>query len=585
MSLINRSTFSEASMRNYVWMIVLTYATVSSLWIFFSDRFVGMLSMSTEKMVAWSTFKGLLFVLITASMLYGLISRLTTQLFRASASWKTSERKFRTLFEEVTDGIAVVDLANRRFNLANQSFCKMLGYSEEQLRQLTVADIHPQEALPQVMESFAKQAQGLVTLVTDTPVKRADGSVFFADINATGIELENERYVIGVFRDITRHKQVESDLKAAKEAAETANRAKDQFIAVLSHELRTPLTPALATVAALLHQEDTTNSTRSDLEMVRRNLELEAKLIEDLLDVTRIARGKINLEMEPVDIHDPLRAALEICRADMLAKNQAITTSFQCKESHVLGDAPRLQQIFWNLLGNAVKFTPVGGSISIRSANSGNKIRIEIADTGVGIPAEYLPRLFRPFEQGEQTKNRRFGGLGLGLSLAKNLVELHGGRLTVASDGKDKGAVFTVELNVTRPISNTTDGPSSLAPSAQPTRILLVDDHADTLNILDRLLKRCQFDVATADSVQGALKLAAGQKFDLLISDLGLPDGSGEEIMEEVKRLYGLRGIALSGFGAEEDIQASRNAGFEEHFVKPVDFPALQSTVKRMCAK
>lgn len=573
-------------MRKKVWIIVLTYATVAGLWIFFSDRFLGTFVVSPETLVEWSIAKGLLFVVVTAAMLYVLISRLTAQLYRALDAWKTSERKFRTLFEEVTDGIAVVDLETRHFRLANPAFCQMLGYSEVELRQLTVSDIHPAEALPQVMENFAKQAHGLMTIVRDVPVKRADGTTFYADINATGIEFDNERYVIGVFRDITEHKSVESDLKQAKDAAETANRAKDQFIAVLSHELRTPLTPALATITALQEQDDIPAAARADLEVARRNLELEARLIDDLLDVTRISRGKIDLHFERADAHEVLTGALEICRVEIQSKKLVITTRFEAKHPYVWADPPRLQQVFWNLVSNAVKFTPPGGKISLRSANVGDRLRIEIADTGVGIQANDMPRLFRAFEQGEQTRIRRFGGLGLGLSLAKSLVELHEGSLTATSEGKDKGAVFAVELSTIE--AGTKAPPPISAPILSPEqsrRILLVDDHADTLQILGRLLKKWNYTVETADSVQSALKLAAKQKFDLLISDLGLPDGSGLEIMKEVKERYGLRGIALSGFGAEEDIQASREAGFEEHFVKPVSFPALQSALKRICVE
>ena len=573
-------------MRKKVWIIVLTYATVAGLWIFFSDRFLGTFVVSPEILVEWSIAKGLLFVVVTAAMLYVLISRLTAQLYRALDAWKTSERKFRTLFEEVTDGIAVVDLETRHFRLANPAFCQMLGYSEAELRQLTVSDIHPAEALPIVLENFAKQAHGLMTIVRDVPVKRADGTTFYADINATGIEFDNERYVIGVFRDITEHKRVEGDLKQAKDAAETANRAKDQFIAVLSHELRTPLTPALATITALQEQDDIPAAARADLEVARRNLELEARLIDDLLDVTRISRGKIELHFERADAHEILIGALEICRVEIQSKNLAITTRFEAKHPYVWADPPQLQQVFWNLVSNAVKFTPPGGKISLRSANVGDRLRIEIADTGVGIQANDMPRLFRAFEQGEQTRIRRFGGLGLGLSLAKSLVELHKGALTATSEGKDKGAVFSVELSTIEADSKApTPVSTPILPPEHPRRILLVDDHADTLQILGRLLKKWNYTVETADSVQSALKLAAKQKFDLLISDLGLPDGSGLEIMREVKERYGLRGIALSGFGAEEDIQASRDAGFEEHFVKPVSFPALQSALKRICGE
>lgn len=570
-------------MKKSVWQIVLIYAFVAGVWIFFSDRLLGLFVSTPDRLVGWSIFKGLLFVAITAAILYALIFRLTLQISRASHAWIASERRFRTLFEEITDGIIVVELNTGRLHMANPAFSQMLGYDKSEILQLTVSDIHPPESLPRVNKEFEKQAMGLKTMARDVPVLRKDGTVFFADINAVRIELGSSSYVLGVFRDITEHKRVESDLQQAKNAAETANRAKDQFIAVLSHELRTPLTPALATVATLQTDASLPAPVGEDLEMVRRNLEMEARLIDDLLDLTRISRGQVELHFERTDIHHCLKRALEICRSQAQAKLLTITSSLDAAPSCVWGDSPRLQQIFWNLLNNAVKFTPSGGNIVLRSRNVGKHVRIEIADSGIGIEPETLSRLFHPFEQGEQTKIRRFGGLGLGLSLAKNFVELHRGCLTASSDGKDKGALFAVELPTVEPASQPPAPVTAPLLSGQPlSRILLVDDHDDTLRILSRLLQKWGYSVTTAGSVQTALTLAAQQKFDLLISDLGLPDGSGLEIMEQVKSRYGLRGVALSGFGTEEDIQASRDAGFEEHFVKPVSFPDLQRILKRL---
>ena len=572
-------------MKKNIWKIVLIYAFVAALWIFCSDRLLGIFVATPDRLVEWSTAKGILFVVITAAMLFALISRFTSQLSRASNAWIASERKFRTLFEKINDGIAVVELETLRLHLANPALCQMLGYTKEEISQLKVSDIHPRDDLPRVMKEFERESLGQATIAMDLPVMRKDGKIFFADINAIGIELDGKRYVLGVFRDVTARKRVESDLQQAKEAAETASRAKDQFIAVLSHELRTPLMPALATVMALQGETDLPHGMGADLQIVRRNLEMEAHLINDLLDVTRISRGQIQLHFEKVDLHDCLKGAVEICRTQIVAKQLKIETRLDAASSFVWGDPPRLQQIFWNLLSNAVKFTPFGGSIDVHSDNSGTKVRIEIADTGIGIDPETLPRLFHPFEQGEQTMNRRFGGLGLGLSLAKNLVGLHRGSLVATSAGRDQGTVFVVELSTVTAVPQPPPPVTAPLLATDPAaKILLVDDHSDTLRILSRLLKKWSYSVETADSVQSALKLAAKQKFDLLISDLGLPDGSGREIMAEVKERYGLQGIALSGFGTEEDVQASLSAGFEEHFVKPVSFPDLQAALKRILA-
>ena len=382
-----------------------------------------------------------------------------------------------------------------------------------------------------------------------------------------------------------RRQQNEVALQQAKETAEAASRAKDQFIAVLSHELRTPLTPVLTTVTLLQAHEELSEEIRTEMEIIRRNVQLEAKLIDDLLDVTRISRGIVELHLEEVDAHACLMKTLEICQSEIVAKSLEVSWKLRAKAYHVWADSARLQQVFWNLLKNAVKFTPEEGHIYIRTSNTGTRLKIEVADAGIGIEPEVLPRIFNAFEQGEQTKTRRFGGLGLGLSIAKAVVELHHGSLTAHSDGHNKGSIFTVELET---IDATPRVPSErIAPlphKKKPCKILLVEDHPDTLRILCRLLKKWGYTVQCAEGVAEALNLAASEPFDLLISDLGLPDGSGLDIMAQTKERYGLRGIALSGFGTDDDLRRSRAAGFEEHLTKPVGIESLRTAVERVLA-
>lgn len=573
-------------MKKNVWSIVLTYTVVAGLWIFFSDQLLEFFVPDPRLRLEWSITKGLLFVTVTAGMLYVLINRLTAKIWDVTSFWMSSERKFRTLFQEITDGVVVVELDTWKIHLGNPALLQMIGATEAELRRLTIRDLHPPDYEPELTRQLERLAQGLPWLGRNVPVRRRDGSLFYADVNSSGLELEGRRCTLAVIHDITSYRQTETALQEAKESAEAANSAKDQFIAVLSHELRTPLTPALATVAALRGQADLSEPVHTDLEVIRRNLELESKLIDDLLDVTRINRGKIELLFQRTDLHESLRAAIDICHNELQAKGIELQTDCGARPSQVWVDPPRLQQVFWNLLNNAIKFTPAGGRITVRTSSAKGAIRIEIADSGIGLSPEELPRLFQPFEQGEQTKTRRYGGLGLGLSIAKNLVELHHGSLTAWSEGKNKGTTFLVELPTaaeSAPEPAHVTGPM-LHP--QPaSRILLVDDHADTLQILSRLLKKWCYEVETADSVQSALKLAASRAFDVLISDVALPDGTGCDIMAEVRRRYGLRGIALSGYGTEDDLKASRMAGFEEHLVKPVSFPALQTALRRILAK
>jgi len=423
----------------------------------------------------------------------------------------------------------------------------------------------------------------------EEPQLRPDGSMAWLRTSKAPLVDQQGRVfgVLGTYEDITEYRKAQQALKEAKEAAETANRAKDQFIAVLSHELRTPLTPILLSSTAMEAEAKVPEDVRAELGVIRRNVELEMKLIDDLLDVTRISAGKIQLHQEVVDAHGCLRNALGICQSEITTKRLNVTLRLEATHPHVWADPARLQQVFWNLLRNAVKFTPAGGAISIRSSNIDHQLRMEFSDTGIGIEPDVLPRIFNAFEQAEQGKTRRFGGLGLGLSIARAVVELHHGTLTAFSEGTDKGATFTLEMG-TVPEAK---APPVAVPSATPAvpsgsqRILLVEDHPDTLRILANMLQKWGYTVRTADCVRGALEEAAKEPFDLLVSDIGLPDGSGLEIMQQAKNLYGVSGVAISGFGTEEDIRQSRAAGFGEHLVKPVSIQDLHAAVQRITAE
>ena len=378
----------------------------------------------------------------------------------------------------------------------------------------------------------------------------------------------------------------------AREEAEAANRAKDRFLAVLSHELRTPLTPVLAEVSAMLDEPSTPESVRPLLEMTRRNVELEARLIDDLLDVNRIIQGKLRLDRKVVDAHCLILEALDICRVGIEAARLRVELDLQAARHHVEADAARLHQVAWNLIKNAVKFTPAGGFIAIRTRNDGGKLVIEVSDTGVGIEPVVLSRIFDAFEQGDKSVTQRFGGLGLGLAIGRSLAEAHGGRLLAASPGINEGATFTLELPTvdapSRPLDADPTSPATPDVNASgPLRILLVEDNLDTLRVMERLLARRGHAVTAADGVLAALRAAEGREFDLLISDLGLADGSGLDLIRRLgeSKEAPIPGIALSGYGMDDDLRRSREAGFLEHLVKPVDFPSLEAAVRRVAAR
>jgi CheY-like chemotaxis protein len=319
-------------------------------------------------------------------------------------------------------------------------------------------------------------------------------------------------------------------------------------------------------------------------------------LIDDLLDLNRLARGKIDLRLQPRDLHRILRNVLEICRGEIEPKDLTVRLELTATDYAVNGDAGRLQQVFWNLLKNATKFTPADGAITVLSFNPRpGIIRVEVADTGIGIAPQIMDRLFVPFEQGKAEITRRFGGMGLGLAISKAVVDLHGGKIWAASEGRDKGATFTVELPFThsevsmkddlRPEVFVTDWRSKIGD--RKLRILLVEDNVDTLQTLSRLLERNGCSVTAAGSMGAALAAAqaareGAEKFDLVVSDLGLPDGGGQDLMRELRDRDGLSGIALSGYGMEEDIEKSRAAGFHKHLIKPVQFEVLQAAISEL---
>ena len=420
------------------------------------------------------------------------------------------------------------------------------------LSQPPSADTDPAEAEPQGGDSAAA-----------TPAPAA--------VSADRAELEN----------------AQAELRAAKEAAEEANQAKDRFLAILSHELRTPLSPILAAVQVLELEPNLPPQVREALDVIKRNAELEARLIDDLLDVTQVSRVTFQIYPRPIDAHRLVARAVEIGRSEIDPRRHPIALDLRARSSVVNADSARLLQILWNLLKNGVKFTPAGGTIVIRSYNQGDQLVLEVADPGVGISPEAMARIFLPFEQSPDHVGARTGGLGLGLSIARTLTDLHGGRLEAVSEGVGHGAVFRLTLPLAQDGRERGDheqqpGPdgSIVASSARQRRlrILLVEDHEDTVRAMSWLLRRIGHDVSVARTVRDAVAEARRDAFDLLISDIGLPDGTGWDVIAQRPR-SDIPAIALTGFGMEQDVARSLAAGFTEHLTKPVNFQKLEAVI------
>ncbi len=386
--------------------------------------------------------------------------------------------------------------------------------------------------------------------------------------------------------DLTERHEIAQKLELQKVLAEAAVASKELFFSMLSHELRTPLTPLIALLQDLADDPGRSVEDLDAFKIMRRNLDLETHLIDDLLDLTRMTGGKLHLRREITDVHLCLRQAIGICQAEIDAKKLQLAIELKARRHFVDADPSRLQQVFWNLIKNAVKFTPSGGQIAIETrCDRASDLTVEFRDNGLGIEPEQLARIFDPFFQARPSLRHRVGGLGLGLAIGKAITETHGGTLTAASAGLGRGATFRLELaTVADPRTEVRGLTTDAAASArrEDLRLLLVEDHDDTREVLARLLSRRGYDVEAVRNAQEARSLSNGKRFDLLVSDIALPDATGCALLEELSAKHGLRGIAMSGFGSEVDVAQSKAAGFLEHLVKPIDAKALDAAIQRL---
>jgi signal transduction histidine kinase len=385
-------------------------------------------------------------------------------------------------------------------------------------------------------------------------------------------------------------------MREAKDAAERSGRAKDDFLAALSHELRTPLNPVLLLASDAADNPAFPKEARENFMAIRRNVELEARLIDDLLDLTKITYGKMTLNIESHDLERILGDALKTVQKEVERKQIVLQVEPMGSPRLVAADDVRLQQVFWNLLKNAVKFTPEKGTITVatRIDSAANRIAVAIIDTGIGLTPAEIDRIYDVFSQGDHAKEdgpHRFGGLGMGLAISKRIVEQHLGQLWATSAGPGHGSTFIVELPLEVRTASAggipaaeaaAQAPGSAEPLPRPRRVLLVEDHEPTRTTLNRLLQRRRYEVAMAATLAEARTVAAQSEFDFLISDIGLPDGTGFELMRELHDQRGIRGIALTGYGTEKDIDRSREAGFVVHLTKPISSQSLDKALAAM---
>jgi PAS domain S-box-containing protein len=512
---------------------------------------------------------------------------------------KRLEEERDRFFTLSMDMLCIVGL-DGHFRRVNPAFENTLGFTAEELLAAPIFDfVHPEDR-PVLKAEYVKLSAGEPTTYLENRGLCKDGS--YKWVGWTYFPVPEEGLAYGVGREVTRRKQMEETLKLRAEELEQANRTKDEFLATLSHELRTPLTAILGWSRLLRARQFDEAGQERAVEVIERNAEAQAKLIDDLLDVSRIITGKLRLEVQPVALASVVETVVNALRPSAEAKRLRLEPSVDPATDPVTGDPNRLRQIVTNLLSNAIKFTPEGGRVEVRLERADAHARLTVRDTGPGIRAEDLPHIFERFRQADSTNTRTHSGLGLGLAIARHLVELHGGTIHAESQGEGQGAAFTVELPLTatrverdgseraqvtpEQAGLTTDERGSFGdPCAlEGVQVLLVEDEQDTRELIRTILEGCGARVTAVASAGAALAALERVKPDVLVSDIGMPGENGHELIKKIRALGPERGgkvpaVALTAYAGPKDRRRALLAGFQTHLAKPVEPDELLAVV------
>ncbi len=516
---------------------------------------------------------------------------------------RQSEERYRYLAEAIPQLVWTTD-ANGECDFFNQNWCEYTGLTLEQsLGSGWLAALHPDD-VQSADQVWSNAVKNKTIYNNEYRFKRAfDGSYRWQ--LARGLPLKDEQgFVVkwfGTCTDIHEQKQILEERahlleleQVARAKAETANRIKDEFLAVLSHELRTPLNAILGWSKLLQTRTFDQTKTSEALATIERNATLQVQLIEDLLDISRILQGKLTLNITKINLESTILSALETMHLAAETKLIEVNTVFAPDVGQVMGDSTRLQQVVWNLLSNAVKFTPKGGKVEVRLKQADGYAQIIISDTGKGISAEFLPYVFDYFRQADSTSTRSFGGLGLGLAIVRNIIEMHGGIVKADSHGEGKGAIFTVSLPLvpdeSPSLTDEQNYPAFLASNSLPLagiRVLVVEDDADSRDFITFVLEQDGAFVIPVSSAFEALQTLAEVKPDVLVSDIGMPDMDGYMLIHQVRNWTPEQGgqipaIALTAFARNDDQEKALKAGFQMHLPKPINPEELIAAIVQL---
>ncbi|WP_228038907.1 hybrid sensor histidine kinase/response regulator [Nostoc sp. LEGE 12450] len=516
---------------------------------------------------------------------------------------RQSEERYRYLAEAIPQ-LVWTTKPNGECDFFNQNWCEYTGLTLEQsLGSGWLAALHPDD-IQNADEVWSNAVKNSTTYNNEYRFKRASDGSYRWQL-ARGLPLKDEQGIVvkwfGTCTDIHEQKQILEERahlleleQIARAKAETANRIKDEFLAVLSHELRTPLNAILGWSKLLQSRRLDQAKTSEALATIERNANLQVQLIEDLLDISRILQGKLTLNITKINLKSTILSALETMRLATETKLIQVNTVFEPDVGQVMGDLTRLQQVVWNLFSNALKFTPKGGKIEVRLEQADGYAQIIVSDTGKGISPEFLPFVFDYFRQADSTSTRNFGGLGLGLAIVRNIVEIHGGIVKAKSEGEGKGAIFTVSLPLlpdeSRSLTDKQNSAvfltsNSLALSG--IRVLVVDDDTDSRDFVAFVLEQDGAFVIAVSSAYEALQTLAEIKPDVLVSDIGMPEMDGYMLIHQVRTLIPEQGgripaIALTAFARNDDQQEALKAGFQMHLSKPVNPEELIAAITRI---